>query len=171
MKSSEFKILLLPFSSRLYRLAYGLLGNREEAEDAVQEVYLKLWKMRDDLGKYNSLEALSVRITRNLCLDQLRRRKTTRDVHEKEEMEAQIEADDPSEKLLSQERSEIINRLINELPEPQRSLVYFRHIEGKEYHEIESLMDMNQNAIRVSISRARKQLKEMLQKKYASWTN
>jgi len=78
MKSSEFKILLMPFSSRLYRLAFGLLGNREEAEDTVQEVYLKLWKMRDDLGKYNSLEALSVRITRNLCLDQLRRRKTAR---------------------------------------------------------------------------------------------
>lgn len=171
MKSSEFKILLLPFSSRLYRLAYGLLGNREEAEDAVQEVYLKLWKMRDDLGKYKSLEALSVRITRNLCLDQLRRRKTTREAHEQEEMETRIETEDPSDKLLNQERSEIINRLINELPEPQRSLVYFRHIEGKEYHEIESLMDMNQNAIRVSISRARKQLKEMLQKKYASWTN
>jgi len=72
---------------------------------------------------------------------------------------------------LKQERAEIINRLINELPEPQRSLVYFRHIEGKEYREIEGLMEMKENAIRVSISRARKQLKEMLQKKYASWTN
>jgi RNA polymerase sigma-70 factor (ECF subfamily) len=171
MKSSEFKILLLPFSSRLYRLAYGLLGNREEAEDTVQEVYLKLWKMREDLGKYNSLEALSVRITRNLCLDQLRRRKTTREVHGEEERDAQIETEDPSEKLLTRERSEIMHRLINELPEPQRSLVYFRHIEGKEYHEIESLMDMKENAIRVSISRARKQLREMLQKQYASWTD
>lgn len=171
MKSSEFKILLLPFSSRLYRLAFGLLGNREEAEDTVQEVYLKLWKMRDDLGKYNSLEALSVRITRNLCLDQLRRRKTTREAQEQKELEPQIETENPSDTLLKKERSQIINRLINELPEPQRSLVYFRHIEGKEYHEIESLMDMKENAIRVSISRARKQLKEMLQKKYASWTN
>ncbi|MDF1571674.1 MAG: RNA polymerase sigma factor [Bacteroidales bacterium] len=166
MKSSEFKILLLPFSSRLYRLAYGLLGNREEAEDTVQEVYLKLWKMREDLGKYNSLEALSVRITRNLCLDQLRRRKTTREVHGEEEREERIETED-----LSQERTEILHRLINELPEPQRSLVYFRHIEGKEYHEIESLMYMKENAIRVSISRARKQLREMLQKQYASWIN
>ncbi len=161
----------MPFSSRLYRLAFGLLGNREEAEDTVQEVYLKLWRMRDDLGKYNSLEALSVRITRNLCLDQLRKRKTTREAQEQRKREARIETEDPSDTLLKQERAEIINRLINELPEPQRSLVYFRHIEGKEYHEIERLMDMKENAIRVSISRARKQLKEMLQKKYASWTN
>ena len=64
-----------------------------------------------------------------------------------------------------------MNHLINQLPEPQRSLVYFRHIEGKEYSEIEELMDMKENAIRVSISRARKQLKEMLQKQYASWIN
>ena len=171
MKSSEFKLLVLPHSSRLYRLAYSLLGNREEAEDAVQEVYLKLWKMREDLQKYNSIEALCIRITRNLCLDHLRRRKTTRLVYEQEEKEERLDYNDPSEEMLKNEKSEIMNKMINLLPEPQRSLVYFRHIEGKEYSEIEELMDMKENAIRVSISRARKQLREMLQKQYASWTN
>lgn len=171
MRSSEFKILVLPHSSRLYRLAFRLLGSREEAEDTVQEVYIKLWKMRDDLHKYNSIEALCIRITRNLCLDQLRRRKTTRQIHEMEEKEEKVEFNDPSEQMMKNERSEIMNKMINLLPEPQRSLVYFRHIEGKEYHEIEELMDMKENAIRVSISRARKQLREMLQKQYASWTN
>jgi RNA polymerase sigma factor (sigma-70 family) len=73
--------------------------------------------------------------------------------------------------LIRKERSDILNHLINQLPEPQRSLVHFRHIEGKEYSEIEEIMDMKENAIRVSISRARKQLKEMLQKQYASWIN
>jgi RNA polymerase sigma-70 factor (ECF subfamily) len=62
-------------------------------------------------------------------------------------------------------------KLINQLGEPQRTLVHLRHIEGKEYNEIENLMNMKENAIRVSISRARKQLKEMLQKQYTSWTN
>lgn len=171
MKSSEFKRLVIPFSSRLFRLAYSLLGNREEAEDAVQEVYLKLWKMRDDLGKYESPEALCVRITRNLCLDQLRRREKTREIHEMERMEQSDRVMDPSEAIMKKERADIMNKLINRLPEPQRSLVYFRHIEGKEYSEIEAIMDMKENAIRVSISRARKQLREMLQKQYASWIN
>jgi RNA polymerase sigma factor (sigma-70 family) len=176
MKSSEFKSMVMPFSSRLYRLAYSLLNNREEAEDTVQEVYLKLWKMRDDLGKYNSVEALCVRITRNLCLDQLRRRKTGREVQEREVKEMETnEMDstmsDPYTEMQERERKDILGRLINQLPEPQRSLIHFRHIEGREYSEIETLMNMKENAIRVSISRARKQLKEMLQKQYASWIN
>ena len=170
MKSSEFKILLLPFSSRLYRLAYGLLGTREEAEDAVQEVYLKLWKMRSDLEKYNSIEALCVQVTRNHCLDQLRRRKLERAAKE-EESEKREEFSNPSDEMIRKERTEILNHLINKLPEPQRSLVHFRHVDGKEYSEIAALMNMQENAIRVSISRARKQLKEMLQKQYASWIN
>ena len=57
-------------------MAFRLMSNREEAEDIVQEVYMKLWGLRNELDKYNSIEALSIRITRNLCLDNLRRRKT-----------------------------------------------------------------------------------------------
>ncbi len=169
--SSEFKLLVLPFSSRLYRMAYRLLDNREEAEDAVQEVYLKLWRMRDDLKKYKSLEALCVQVTRNHCMDLIRRKKLERAVKEEKQTDKGEPYLNPSEELLRKERSEILSQLINQLPEPRRSLVHFRHIEGKDYKEIEELMDMKENAIRVSISRARKQLKEMLQKQYASWIN
>jgi len=171
MKSSDFKLLVLPHSSRLYRLAFSLLGGKEEAEDIVQEVYLKLWKMRDELPKYNSIEGLSVRITRNMCLDLLRRRKTTQGIMKEEGKEAEKNyTQAPSEDLEKKERANILHKLINQLPEPQRSLIYFRHIEEKEYHEISELMEMNENAIRVSISRARKQLREMLQTQYSSWT-
>ena len=171
MKASEFKLMVLPFSSRLYSIAFRMLKNREESEDVLQDVYLKLWKMRADLAKYNSIEALCVRITRNICLDRIRRQQIERKAMEEEGYYAgQMSQKDPSDKLEKSERSEIMHRLINELPEPQRSLVYFRHIEGKEYHEIEALTDMKENAIRVSISRARKLLKEKLQKQYASWT-
>ena len=171
MKSSDFKLLVLPHSSRLYRLAYSLLGSKEEAEDIVQEVYLKLWNMRKDLPKYNSIEGLSVRITRNMCLDNLRRRKTTIGIMKEETKTTESKvAPAPSEEFEKKERAKILHKLINQLPEPQRSLIYFRHIEEKEYHEISELMEMNENAIRVSISRARKQLREMLQTQYSSWT-
>lgn len=170
MKSSDFKLLVLPHSSRLYRLAYRLLGSKEEAEDIVQEVYLKLWKIRNDLPRYNSIEGLSVRITRNLCLDHLRRRQTTMGIMKEEQKESEKNyAETPSEDLEKKERAQILYKLINQLPEPQKSLIYFRHIEEKEYDEISELMEMSENAIRVSISRARKQLREMLQTKYSSW--
>lgn len=161
----------MPFSDRLYRLAYSLLGNREEAEDAIQEVYLKLWKMRKTLHQYDSVEALGIRMTRNQSLDFLRRRQKTREI-QKEQSGIQSEVEkSPSEVLEQKERKEILLKLIDQLPEPQRSLVYFRHVEEKDYKEIEELMDMNENAIRVSISRARRKLREMMEKKYVSWTN
>lgn len=160
----------MPYSSRLFRLAFGLLGNKEEAEDAVQEVYLKLWKMRSELGKYNSVEALCVSMTRNICLDHLRREKLKRNVL-KSEVKEEMDGRDPSAQIESRERSVKIHQIINQLPEPQRTLIYFRHIEGKDYEEMSTIMDMTANNIRVQISRARKKLREMLQKEYATWTS
>ncbi|MEN8204239.1 MAG: sigma-70 family RNA polymerase sigma factor [Bacteroidota bacterium] len=169
MKSSEFKLLVMPYSSRLYRMAFRLMGNREEAEDTVQEVYVKLWGMRDELSKYNSIEALAIRITRNLCLDLLRRRKVNQDAMKAERLKEESHSVSPAEDLEKKEKAQMIHALIAALPEPQRSLVHLRHLEGKEYEEISEMVNMNVNTIRVSISRARKQMREMLEKKYSSW--
>jgi len=159
----------MPYSSRLYRMAYRLMNSREEAEDIVQEVYLKLWGMRNDLDKYNSIEALSVRITRNLCLDQLRRRKVNHDAMKAEKLREESYPETPSENLEKKEDAELLHTLISALPEPQRSLVHLRHLEGKEYEEIAEMVNMNVNAIRVSISRARKQMRDLVEKQYSSW--
>ncbi len=169
MKSSEFKLLVMPYSSRLYRMAFRLMNSREEAEDTVQEVYVKLWSMRNDLDKYNSLEALCVRITRNLCLDQLRRRKVNHDAMKAEKLKEESYPETPSENLEKKENAELLHTLISALPEPQRSLVHLRHLEGKEYEEIAEMVNMNVNAIRVSISRARKQMRALVEKQYSSW--
>ena len=75
----------------------------------------------------------------------------------------------PSDNLEKKEDAELVHKLISELPEPQRSLVHLRHLEGKEYEEIAEMVNMNVNAIRVSISRARKQMREMVEKQYSSW--
>ena len=169
MKSSEFKLLVMPYSSRLYRMAFRLMNSREEAEDIVQEVYVKLWGMRNELPNYNSIEALCVRITRNLCLDQLRRRKVNHVALKAEQTKTASYPETPSEDLEKKEDAELVHRLISALPEPQRSLVHLRHLEGKDYDEIAEMVNMNVNAIRVSISRARKQMREMIEKQYSSW--
>lgn len=169
MKSSEFKLLVMPYSARLYRMAYRLMGSREEAEDIVQEVYVKLWGMRNELPGYKSVEALCIRITRNLCLDQLRRRKVNYEALNAEKYKQQGYSETPADNLEKKEEENIIHSLIAALPEPQRSLVHLRHLEGKEYEEIAEMVNMNVNAIRVSISRARKQMREMLEKQYMPW--
>ena len=169
MRSSEFKFMVMPYSDRLYRMAFRLMGSREEAEDIIQEVYLKLWGMRNELPGYDSIEALSIRITRNLCLDFLRRRKTGQEALKTQRVNVEGNSETPSEILEKKEEAEVIHNLIAALPEPQRSLVHLRHLEGKEYDEIAQMVNMNVNAIRVSISRARKQMREMLEKQYSSW--
>jgi RNA polymerase sigma-70 factor (ECF subfamily) len=132
-------------------------------------VYVKLWGMRSELSKYNSIEALCVRITRNLCLDQLRRRKVNHDAMKAEKLKVESYPETPSENLEKKENAELLHTLISALPEPQRSLVHLRHLEGKEYEEIAEMVNMNVNAIRVSISRARKQMRALVEKQYSSW--
>ena len=170
MRSSEFKMRVMPYSDRIYRMAFRLMGNREEAEDIVQEVYLKLWGLRKGLDKYDSIEALAIRITRNLCLDNLRRRKTKQNaLNSQADYQENAYTETPDKNLERKQEKELVLSLISALPEPQRSLVHLRHIEEKEYDEIASMVNMNVNAIRVSISRARKQMREILDKKYATW--
>ena len=87
----------------------------------------------------------------------------------RERPETENYLDDPENRLEKEEQKEVIHALIASLPEPQRSLVHLRHLEGKDYEEISQMVNMNVNAIRVSISRARKQMREILEKKYSSW--
>jgi len=75
MDAARFNNLVLPMSKKLLHFAFQMLHDTGEAEDAVQEVILKLWKIRDSLENYNSLEAFSMKITKNWCLDRLKAKK------------------------------------------------------------------------------------------------
>ena len=72
MKQKEFIATVLPFKDKLYRLAKRILVSGDEAEDAVQEVYLKLWKGRNKISNYKNPEAFAVTMTKNYCLDRLK---------------------------------------------------------------------------------------------------
>jgi len=72
MDNKEFTALVVPFQDRLYRLAKRILVSADEAEDAVQEVLLKLWRGRKNIGSYRSPEAFAITMTKNYCLDRLK---------------------------------------------------------------------------------------------------
>ncbi len=73
MDTAEFKQQFLPYHRKLYRVAFRLTGNPQEAEDMVQEAYLKLWNKRDELAGVLNTEAYCVTLVKNLCYDALRR--------------------------------------------------------------------------------------------------
>ncbi|MEN8886221.1 MAG: sigma factor, partial [Winogradskyella sp.] len=72
MKQADFVSLVVPFKDKVFRLAKRLLVSREEAEDATQEILLKLWKHKEKIGEYNNVEAFSMTMTKNFCLDRLK---------------------------------------------------------------------------------------------------
>ena len=165
MEVQEFKERILPISQRIYQFALRILRNEHDAEDVVQEIFMRLWDKRDEFEVIKSIEAYSFRMTRNLCLDKLKKMKP-RYYDDREPDSARYdEADpspDPAGSLELKDARERLNHMIETLPEQQRTLLQLRDIEGFEYDEISEITGMEINTIRVGISRARKKLKESI---------
>lgn len=160
MTQSEFLNIVTPFKDKLYRLSKRLLVSHEEAQDATQEVMIKLWNQKSKMVDYVNVEAFSMTLTKNYCLDRLRSKQSQnlRIVHSNYE-EKQTRLD----KHLEQKDSvSWMSKLMEELPEQQRMVIQLRDIEQYEFDEIAKVLDMNETAIRVALSRARKVLRTRL---------
>ncbi len=163
MLASEFKTTVLPLGSKLLRFAGRLTRNEEEARDVIQDVFLKLWQKRESLDKIENIEAFAMRVTRNRCLDLCRGQHSFPEEDEKLKQRRDEQKDLQNEIELS-ETVRLVKDLISLLPEIQRTVMYLRDIEQYEYEEIAQVTDLNINAIRVNLSRARKKVREELLK-------
>jgi RNA polymerase sigma-70 factor (ECF subfamily) len=162
MTAEKFKSELLPKKNKLFRLALFLLKNREEAEDTVQEIYLKLWDMRDSLNKYSNMEAVMMTMTRNRCLDKLKtKREKFGSLNEEINKQPLI---NPMEQSIQKDMIKQVKELMERLPEQQKTILHLRDVEGYEYKEIKEITGFELNYIRVNLSRARKSIKESLLK-------
>ncbi len=169
MDASEFKEKLIPVSRKIYRYANRLLSNAHDAEDVVQEIWMKLWDRRYQLGELKSIEAYAFRMTRNLCLDRIKLKKPQYYDDREDTAYRFEEADstpDPQRSLELKDTMEKVNRIIGDLPEQQQTLLQLREIEGMEYKEISAVTGLEVNTIRVNLSRARKKIRETLQNIY-----
>jgi len=162
MDIEEFKIRLLPLKNKFYRLAMRLLYNREEAEDVVQEVFLKVWKMRDDLEKYRSVEALMMTMTRNMCLDKLKMKKN-KAMSLQPEMNV-LPQENPHEQSEQRDLVDKVMRLMDQLPRQQRTIIHLRDVEAYSFEEMAEITGFDKNYLRVNLSRARKKIRESIEK-------
>ncbi len=163
MNQKDFLDKVMPFKDKVYRLAKRLLVSGDEAEDATQELYFKLWKNKEKIKTYDNVEAYAMRMTKNYCLDQLKSKRAgnLKLIHSnyKDEniaLQKDIEVND---------EVNIVKELMKDLSEKQRMIVQLRDIENYEFEEIGKIMNMEPTAIRVALSRARKSLREKLIKK------
>jgi RNA polymerase sigma-70 factor (ECF subfamily) len=162
MNPEEFKIKVLPFKHKLFRLSLRMLDRREDAEDIVQDTMLKLWTKRDELVKYSNVEAFAMTVAKNLCIDRIRSKS-----YRPEPLNPQqnVELQQPPEENLEQDNYRgFINDIIKNLPEQQKAIMQFRDVEGMEYEQIAEIMGLNVNAVRVNLSRARKKVREAILK-------
>ena len=159
MDPLTYKKMILPIKDKLYRLAKMMLQTREEAEDALQDVLLKLWDNRQSLAGYRSVEALAMRMTKNQCLNRLKSPQYRRgpDAYAMEIGSGELP---PDRSLEVHDSLRLMQRLVENLPPQQQLVLHLRNVEGYDYEEIEEITGMTVNAIRVNLSRARQQLKE-----------
>ncbi|MFV5692229.1 RNA polymerase sigma factor [Flavobacterium sp. LT1R49] len=162
MNQNEFVQLISPFKDKVFRLAKRLLISTEEAEDATQEVWVKLWSKNKNLDGFNNVEAFTMTMTKNYCLDQLKskRAENIKIVHNNF-TDSQQSLDKKVEDIDS---LNWVEKIINQLPEQQRLLIQMRDIEQYEFAVIAEITDMNETAIRVALSRARKTIRESMTK-------
>jgi RNA polymerase sigma factor (sigma-70 family) len=164
MKANEFKIKVLPVNRKIFPFALRLMRNKEEAEDIVQEVFVKLWNMRDRLVTLNSIEAFAMKITKNLCLDKIKARKTFSLEDSKITENPVNQEESPGKQLELKDTLTKVKQIIDKLPEQHKMVIHLRDIEGYSYAEITEILDININTLRVNLSRARKTVRELLLK-------
>ena len=151
MTAQEFKQRFMPFHRLLYRVAYHTTGNQQDAEDLLQDTYLKLWTKRDDLLPDAQTEAYLIILMRNLYRDQRRLKSNT--VHETYEPDKSYEPYEEEEEVLDN-RAEL-QELIERLPDKQRAVMKAHIVEDKTYEEIQRDTGLSNGNIRVIISRAK----------------
>ena len=165
MSAEEFNGLWLPLAGRLYRVAYYILESQEDAEDAVQDLFTRLWKLRGTLGNIKNPAAFGITSIRNICLDRIRSRSASRTISPAPESFGSLPDPDADldRVIIDRENMGKIRTCMARLPSKQRKVLEMRVFEDLPFNEIASRTGMSEVNVRVKLSNARKNLKRMME--------
>ncbi|MCE5332676.1 MAG: sigma-70 family RNA polymerase sigma factor [Bacteroidales bacterium] len=164
MNQERFKAEILPIREKLFHIAQKILVEEQEAEDAVQEVLLKLWHTRDSLDNYDNAAAFATTVTKNHCLDRLRVKNRLDSLDDSYNTRA--ETDNPYLQLERKNTEELLHKIINSLPPLQQAIIRMKDMEEYEVEKIAEITGTKVEAVRMNLSRARKKVRE----EYIKWT-
>lgn len=159
MTRREFTERYLPLNETLYKVAYYIMESREEAEDVVQDMYVRLWNSLDSLDMVGNPKAYCVTVIRNMCLDRLRRA----DRYRMTELDDSI-SEDACESGPTEEREKVerVMQAMEGLSKSERTVFEMRFLQDMSYEDIEKTTGMKNLTLRVLISRARKKIRNMV---------
>jgi RNA polymerase sigma-70 factor (ECF subfamily) len=171
---NAFEAFIKYYEKKVYNTAYRLMGSREDACDISQEVFLKVYKSINTFRGNSSLSTWVYRITTNLCLDEIRKRKGVRifsidkpiETNEGEiYRETPDTSDTPEDIINKKEVQEFVQDAINQLPVDQKTVVVLRDIQDLSYQEIAKILDCSLGTVKSRLNRGRLALKQIIERK------
>lgn len=165
MNKNDFKLKVFSLSERLFPMVTRLLGNNSNAEDAIQEIMLKLWQKRKKLENHPNINGFVFLTARNYCIDLLRKKQP---VLEDSTVQLRVlKSKSESSNFEWKELNTIILAILEELPKQQKEVFVMRDIDGYEFKEIAAALEIKIEHVRVLVSRARKQIGLTLEQTYS----
>lgn len=163
---TEIATLVTAHSGVLYRICFSVLRDAGDAEDAVQETFLRVMRHRDELVDIRNVRTWLVRIAFNLALDAKRRRKHISLADDAAELAAALPSRDlPGDvSLISLQRHAAILRIIDGLPRKERAVLLLSALDEMEIPEIAEVLEVTESTIRSRLFRARQMMRQRLQK-------
>ena len=161
-----FEQLMAAHENKMYAVALRMCGNREDAQDCLQEAMVRVYRALSGFKGQSSFSTWVYRITMNSCLDELRRRKnrmtSSLDAMLENGFAPSDDGDTPEQSSLRSEQRRALERAIRELPEDMRAAIVLRDVQGLSYEEIAQALEANVGTIKSRISRGREKLRGVL---------
>ena len=161
MDSRRFKEIFLPCARSIYWAAFRLTGNTAEAEDLVQDTFLKLWMNRQKMSDIDNAAAYAVQTMRHLYFNRSRKQQPSETDMAKMEI---VAADNLEREIELRSDSQRVMHIISQLPEQQRQIVTLRDVDDMSYDDIAQQTGLSLVNIRVTLSRARKAIRDRFTK-------
>ncbi len=157
----DYKKLILPIKDKLFRFSLRIVGNPAEAEDVVQEVFIKVWNKRSEVESYKNIEAWCMTLTKNLSIDKLRsKHRRVNALSDTYNMPS--ESASPYQVTATNDTLGRIQKMMDALPEKQRMVMQLRDIEGMSYKEIAEILSITLDQVKINLFRARKSIRAQL---------
>jgi RNA polymerase sigma-70 factor (ECF subfamily) len=158
MKHDIFRKRIIPIVDKLFRLALSITGNKQDAEDVVQDTLFHVWEKKEKWDSIQNIEAYCFRSTRNIALNKLALKE-----NQQEAIPDSFEMAEPGsssqERLEEEEQTAMLETCIDQLPEKQRTVFLLRTVEGFSYKQIAEVLNVSEEQVKVNLFRSRQKLK------------
>ncbi|WP_299666091.1 RNA polymerase sigma factor [uncultured Polaribacter sp.] len=165
MNKKDFRLKVFSLSENIFPMVARMLGGNSNAEDAIQEIMLKLWEKRKKIEKHPNIKGLVFLTARNYCIDVIRKKPFV--LNDSTAYINTLESENENTQLEWKELNSIIKEILKKLPVQQVEVFMMRDLDGYQFSEIAAALEIKIEHVRVLLSRARKQISIELEKIYS----